>query len=831
MKKRVWSLFLALALCLAMMPQTALAETGGGNAAGEEQDNVHAVAAQTADDGNTNGAGTSGGENSTGSEECQHTKATLNQSDNNYYCEKCNKQMFVKVEAETAGSTTTTYGTDLAAAMRAAADGTTITLLADIDNEDRFLSLIGDGKTVTLNLNGCTIKGGDIKVGINQDWRTHTSSTLKIVGSGSFQTDGKLLSVGYNATLDLSDWGGGENDTISYVRLCASEQTGNLKSARLVGENMKGTIGHLSFDSWPSSGTSSKLKGGTYAHLSVLVQNDFKPFGSLLAPGYAFQYTDEAHQGEFVEYTKTATKDDYTICNVKVVKCPHAKIEKGTCAYCGTTGIKATIGSTAYTEINTAVTAWLDKGGTLTLHDNAGKNAITSFSSASGKNLVIDLNGHRINCDNNDGKSEANLGGVNLTIRDSKSKTSLQGAFGTIVADNGSLTLESGYIKGLTVRLDDKATIHLRDGKVDALICAKPIYTLLDDGYALMSGNITVDPTQTLSGDTPTYTVKNAQITNKTGETSGSTTIGSGTLPFDLSLKTNDSEIGRVQFYWYRINENGKPLLLAESKDVWPDKNGVYHYDTTTNGNKNEAWKDLRAKGTYDLICVVAGKESDGAYQWQTVLKGYKLTIDQANLASEKTVITQRANSGNTGNPKDNRLVVNPTNSYVGMSEDGLGEVTYPFTVTYNGIPLKADTDYTIKDNSDKAKNAGAHELTIEGKGNYTGTKTVKWKLEPYELPSKHPTTQITKPYDGTTDGKNVNGEAGLGIFAIDSNNTRNPKMWTNNITSIDFHDCFTLSDMHFDAAEVGDRKFYFTLTLKTDNFVLRAVKSQRSLN
>ena len=27
MKKRVWSLFLALALCLAMMPQTALAET------------------------------------------------------------------------------------------------------------------------------------------------------------------------------------------------------------------------------------------------------------------------------------------------------------------------------------------------------------------------------------------------------------------------------------------------------------------------------------------------------------------------------------------------------------------------------------------------------------------------------------------------------------------------------------------------------------------------------------------------------------------------------------------------------------------------------------
>lgn len=55
MKKRVWSLFLALALCLAMMPQTALAEVGGENAAGGEQDNVHAVAAQTADDANTSG--------------------------------------------------------------------------------------------------------------------------------------------------------------------------------------------------------------------------------------------------------------------------------------------------------------------------------------------------------------------------------------------------------------------------------------------------------------------------------------------------------------------------------------------------------------------------------------------------------------------------------------------------------------------------------------------------------------------------------------------------------------------------------------------------------
>ena len=122
MKKRVWSLFLALAFCLTMMPMAAMAETGGGNAAGGEQDNVHAVAAQTADDANTSGEKPDGA-NGTGSESCTHVQVTQNAENHNYYCEKCNKQMFVKVKA---ADGTTTYGTELAAAMTAAADGTTM---------------------------------------------------------------------------------------------------------------------------------------------------------------------------------------------------------------------------------------------------------------------------------------------------------------------------------------------------------------------------------------------------------------------------------------------------------------------------------------------------------------------------------------------------------------------------------------------------------------------------------------------------------------------------------------------------------------------------------
>ncbi len=438
MKKRVWSLFLALALCLTMMPMAALAEAGGGNAAGGEQDNVHAVAAQTADDGNTNGAEVAGGENGNGSENCTHAQVTQNADNHNYYCDQCNAQMFVEVKS---ADGTTTYGTDLAAAMKTAANGTTITLLADIEKSSENLMLAGGYITVTLDLQGHTITVNGMDVGAD--------STLKVVGCGSIKTSG-ALSVPYGATLNLRGWGSDENDTINHVSLWGGT-TVNPGGTLLVEENMKGIIGHLDFDG-TSSGITSKLNGGTYGQISIDVQEGSEPFSSLLAPNYAFQYTDEAHKGKFVEYTKNATKDDNTIYNVKVVKCSHAKIESGTCTDCGMTGIVATIDSTAYTEISVAVTAWLDKGGTLTLHADASTKAIENLYSAKAKNLVIDLNGHRIDDDKDEGFTPLMLNGANLTIRDSKENDSEKGAFGTIVAKSGSLTLESGYIKGLTVR-------------------------------------------------------------------------------------------------------------------------------------------------------------------------------------------------------------------------------------------------------------------------------------------------------------------------------------------------------------------------------------------
>ena len=142
--------------------------------------------------------------------------------------------------------------------------------------------------------------------------------------------------------------------------------------------------------------------------------------------------------------------------------------------------------------------------------------------------------------------------------------------------------------------------------------------------------------------------------------------------------------------------------------------------------------------------------------------------------------------------------------------------------MTYNRQPLELNKDYTIKDSSNLARNAGTHTLTIEGMGNYTGKKSVTWTLEPYELSVENLCyIQINKAYDGTdavTDS--TNGIDGLGGFMLDSKNLRNPGSLAVNVFNLDKSD-YELSNMKFDSAEAGDRTFTGTMTLKPDgNFV-----------
>ena len=396
-------------------------------------------------------------------------------------------------------------------------------------------------------------------------------------------------------------------------------------------------------------------------------------------------------------------------CKACGYACPHEKVDKdGKCEVCGMTGIVAVLNGKAYTGTDTlekAVTDWLKDGGTLTLHADGDANAFTAFGTA--KTLTIDLNGHRINCDSNDGITTVNLNGVDLTIRDSREKVSSQGVFGPINADSGTLTMESGYLTGLTVPDDSKAKLHLHGGII-GITCSKPVYTLLDDGYALMNGNITVDPTAILNGGTAVYTAKDTKTQLLSKEETASAAIGSNTIPFTLSLKTDDENIGRMGFEWYVVKEDGTTQKIAPSNsndiEKTPDESGAYRFDKETVDSIN--WTDLEANKTYDVLCVVNGKERGGAYRWQTPLRGYKLTVTPADL-----------NSGNT------EIEVTNANSLVYTGQP----LTPDVTVIYNGAELARDKDYTVSyaDNT----NAGTATVTVTGKDNYEGTKTVNFNI------------------------------------------------------------------------------------------------------
>ena len=257
-----------------------------------------------------------------------------------------------------------------------------------------------------------------------------------------------------------------------------------------------------------------------------------------------------------------------------------------------------------------------------------------------------------------------------------------------------------------------------------------------------------------------------------------------------------------------------------------PSENvGVYEvkwYRRTNSGAEHMtenrvAGVNVNVNDTLDVFCVITGLDRPGgAMQWQVAVKGYTIKVVPAKLNGDRTVITQKPNTGNTGNPADNRLVVTP------FSSSTFNDVEYKFEVTYNRQPLELNKDYTIKDSSNLAKNAGTHTLTIVGIGNYTGEKSVTWTLEPYELSVENFCHgQINKTYDGTdavTDS--TNGISGLNSFNLDSKNPRNP------ILSVDVFNLgksdYQLSNMKFDSAEAGyNRTFTGTMTLKPDgNFV-----------
>ena len=700
-------------------------------------------------------------------------------------CDTCGQTVTAKV---TAPDGTTTYYADghldngnvksgLYFAIKAAATGSTVAALGG----EYLGGYVTGGKTLTLDMsNGKTIDGilyvGDVG---------EKDSVNKLIVRGSTEISYVIVAPGDN-TLDLTGW--------------------------------TGRIGSLTVQ----NGGKATLNGGTFATLYI----NGATAGSLLASGYAFQ---NAGTGAYVEYSSTADME-----NVKVVKCPHSGVtlkEDHTgaeCKYCGAS-FAATLDDAPYGTIDAAVTDWLAKGGTLKLYaDYTAATEKATWTIVSGEHS-IDLNGHRMSVKGDGAFKPTN--NMHLTVTDGKEIGQIE----NILLDGsqrGSFTLENGYVCNL--EMTGGAVVALKGGSVDNLDVQKSSantnlsiqggsigkLNIMDwaDGmhvsatggslgaYNLPSGKIladVLDHQYYAEGTSLDKQVDTAQPVEKFvikqaphdfGSTSKAADVPiNGSIPFMVGSPSEN--VGVYEVKWYRRTTSGAEHMT---------ENRV-------------AGVNVNVNDTLDVFCVITGLDRPGgAMQWQVAVKGYTIKVVPAKLNGDRTVITQKPNTGNTGNPADNRLVVTP------FSSSTFNDVEYKFEVTYNRQPLELNKDYTIKDSSNLAKNAGTHTLTIVGIGNYTGEKSVTWTLEPYELSVENFCHgQINKTYDGTdavTDS--TNGISGLNSFNLDSKNPRNP------ILSVDVFNLgksdYQLSNMKFDSAEAGyNRTFTGTMTLKPDgNFV-----------
>ena len=709
---------------------------------------------------------------------CPHNAGAA-EADGVWACNTCGQTVTAKVVAP--GGTTTYYAdghldngnvkSGLYFAIKAAAPGSTVAALGGKDSG----GYVTGGKTLTLDMsNGKTIDGM-LYVG-----EKDTGNKLIVHGS----TEISYVIVAPGNTLDLTGW--------------------------------TGRIGFLTV----RNGGKAMLNGGTFTKLYL----DSAAAGSLLASGYAFQNADT---GAYVEYSSTADME-----NVKVVKCPHNGVtlkEDHTgaeCKYCGAS-FAATLDDAPYGTIDAAVADWLTNGGTLKLYaDYTATDGTWKVGSGS---HTVDLNGHMMSVQG-DGNAFKPTNNMHLTVTDGTERGQIE----NILLDgsqDGSFTLESGYVGNL--EMTGGAVVALKGGRVDNLDvqnCSANTNLSIQSGsigklnikdwdegmhvsatggslgaYNLPSGKIladVLDHQYYAEGTSLDRQVDTAQRTEKFvikqapydfGSTSKAADVPiNGSIPFRVDSPSEN--VGVYLVKWYRRTNSGA-VHLTENKVA-----GVNVGDTL------------------DVFCVITGVDRpyNGTVLWQVAVKDYTIKVVPAKLNDDRTVIRQKPDTGNTQNPADNRLVVTP------FSSNAFNYVEYKFEVTYNGQPLKLGEDYTIKGSSNLAKNAGTYTLTIEGKGNYTGEKSVTWTLEPYELSVENSCPAlINKEYDGTaavTDS--TNGINGLAGFMLDSKNSRNPKLLTLNNLNLDKSD-YELSNMKFDSAEAGDRTFTGTMTLKPGgNFV-----------
>ena len=617
---------------------------------------------------------------------------------NDGVCTDCHAKMVAKV---TVGETTT-YTADLADALNKAANGTTITLLADTEisayvNIYDETATGADQMVVTLDLAGHTVTSGKpIAIGADRNGPGSHYGTLKIVGTGNITLDYVTLDTREKGVLDLNDWTGKSISSVTVTRI------GNTNEGKLIVGKDAGHIGRLAFAfvNCPSAEiTNTKLYGGSYGEITTITNGSGTPsLAGLLPNGCVFKKED----GSFADATESK------LFNVTVSACDHGGKNgfDGTNCPCGVAAVAETGLSNGqwkrFADLQTAIDADRDGGAEFRLlTDVTGDYTINGT-----QNTALDLYGHSI-------KGTVTVKGtkgdfITTTLSNTKNTTTV--SIDKVVAYKGAKLAGSKYPAVI-------GTLTLADGATWKTILNEKAL-----GYKVLNAD----------GAHKWYTQDDVSDSQLNNVIINRLPITSKTLYLKVGGKNLTGSSPKV--------ERGTTVQLCASCNAKDANVSIYIGETV--GNSLPIYRQKKAEykkiGTSWYYVVDLDANTIGTYDiYFTASKdGYKVTSAHKKL----TVTKPNLSNAEITFPYGNEAAFNYATA--------TGVPT--FVVTYKGQTLEKDVDFTIT-SGDSFSGVGPCTLTIKAtdNGDYTGSQSAQWNVRPLKVAAS--VGDIIKTYDGTT--------------------------------------------------------------------------------
>ena len=565
----------------------------------------------------------------------------------------------------------------LQAAIDAAQDGETVTLLADA-TEDATISA---GKNITLDLGGKTLTNtntGKATLTIAKG-ATAAVKNGNVIGGTSFYT----IQNNGTATLEDVTATAGNNDSsmidnYGTLTITSGTYTGGLDTVKNE-PNAKLTI---------TGGTFTLTKGNSKGFTGVVFN-----YGELTISGGEFIQSDKSApyaQAQVIHTDKSGSTVPSTVISGGTFKNLCSKttawtvretnaangatkvsggtfnksISEGFCAdgfiptknADGTYGVKeghyvAQIGSKKYETLADAI-HWATKGKTITLLTDVEQNSQLTI----GKSITLDLNGKTIKntvdiWGDNTNAILSIANGAKVTITGNGTMDAKENDCYTINVKKGDLTIENGTFYGnVSVVQVQEGTLSVKGGTFDLHQkwegSSKYLFNCIDDAYAKGSANVAIsggtfvgfDPSASPEGEGSSYLAPGYAPTDNGngtyGVVAGVAQIGTKAYT-SLQAAVDAAQDGETIQLLNDITEN---ITINASKQITLDLNGH-----TLNGGTGTAKAAILNEGTVTITDTSAGKTGtikrddqgiEGETSYYVIKNIGTMVIDQANVVN-----------------------------------------------------------------------------------------------------------------------------------------------------------------------------------------------------